>query len=514
MNNFSRFLSRFWTRIGLQRTLFGRLLLAYTGLAVFGLVIIGVLMSFLAAGYIRDQNTEELTRVARRASLLVQQVMQDPANGNMPQTLSNLLPFIGSTLDVGVGLFNDEGAIVAASADSEAILGAEVPKEIFEQVRSGKVFSTSTRLVDQSPSLLVAAAPIGEGDQIIGGVLVYTPLQDLQHTTARIRETILWVALVVLLLSIGVGSYVSWSISRPLRLLRRIVADIGSGSHPPAPPIPVDTDDEIGELATAIVDLDTKLTAAELQRRQAEEGRRRLLADVSHELRTPLTTMLGFTEALLDQMDANPETRRRYLRLIHEQTLHLGRLVEDLLELSRLEAGDIRLVMMPVDLAGLVNNVAERLRPAAEREDIAINVSVTVGAAPVIGDPDRLEQIVTNLTANAMDVSVGGQVDLLVGAEGDEVFLEVRDTGPGIDPSDLPYIWERFYRSSRSNAGGSGSGSGGAGGGGGGSSTRKGSGLGLAIVRQLVQLHNGQVAVETNPGAGTRFRVQLPKAHV
>lgn len=486
---------RLWARIGLHRSLFGRLLTAYTGLAVVGMVIIGLLLSYLAGGYIRDQRMEELNRVARRVGHLVRQVAADNEEQALSRDLAALIPFIGDTLNVGIGLFDTQGSVVAVSSDGEAVLGTTVPENILTAVMEQKIVNDIMRLDDKGSGYLVAVAPVGDADQIFGGVLVYTPEQDVQHAVTRIRETILWVALAVLLVSIGVGSYISWSISRPLRDIRRIVDNIGAGNYQTQSLQGPAGDDEIGELASAIVALGKQLAAAERQRSQAEESRRRLFADVSHELRTPLTTMRGFTEALLDELDDNPGTRRRYLQLIHEQALHLGRLVDDLMRLSRLEAGDIRLVRMPVDLVGLVKNVADRFRPVAQRQDVQIDVVAGNDAAIVIGDPDRLEQIVTNLLANAIDVSAGGRVQLgIINHHSDTVRLEVADTGPGIDPADLPYVWERFYRGNKRCG--------------------QGSGLGLAIVRRLVELHNGSVSVETHPGEGTRFLVNFPRARL
>ena len=496
MSRMARRLYDLWVRVGLGRSLFGRLLTAYTGLAVVGLLVIGLLLSYLAGGYIRAQKFEELTRAARRVSLTVQQLVDASSLGQASEDLDRLVWLLSSTLNVGIVLFTDDGSVVAASAAGESLVINSVPPDITQRVLAGRTATLHTRLVPDGPPVLVAAVPLGEDEPVPGGVLVYTPVADLRAAVARFRETILWVALAVSLLSIGVGSYVSWTISRPLRQLRRIVADIGAGNYPAGTIAAADSEDEIGELAAAILSLGDRLAAADRHRRQAEESRRRLLADVSHELRTPLTTIRGFTEALIDELDDNPQARRRHLRLIHEQTLHLARLVDDLLELSRLEAGDIRLVRMPVDLGALVHSVAERMRPAAERRDVRLLVVAgTEGQDQVIGDPDRLEQVITNLVANAVDVSTGGEVTLTVRADDAEVCLEVRDTGPGIDPTDLPYIWQRFYRGRKGG-------------------DRGGTGLGLAIVRQLVELHGGRVSVETQPGQGSRFFVYLPRASV
>ncbi|HEX6989857.1 MAG TPA: HAMP domain-containing sensor histidine kinase [Bacillota bacterium] len=496
MSRFTRRLYDLWVRVGLGRSVFGRLLTAYTGLAVVGLLVIGLALSYLAGGYIRDQKLEELTRAARRFSLSVQQVVDAPSLDEAGEELANAVWLLSITLNMGVVLFADDGGVVAAAAGGEVLGMGSVSEDISARIREGRTVTASSRLVPEGPQVLLAAVPVGSEDQVVGGVLVYTPVADLDAAVARFRETILWVALAVSLLSIAVGSYVSWTISRPLRQLRRVVAGLSAGQYPEGGVDPdVYSEDEIGELAAAIVSLGERLGASDRYRSQAEESRRRLLADVSHELRTPLTSIRGFTEVLLDELDDNPQARRRYLRLIHEQTLHLSRLVQDLLDLSRLEAGDIHLVRLAVDLGRLVEGVAERLRPNAEA--VGAKLTVVVGEEPlqVIGDPDRLEQIITNLCTNALEVSGGGEVTLTVRGDEREACLEVADTGPGIDPTDLPYIWQRFYRG-RSDGDG------------------RGTGLGLAIVRQLVELHGGRVAVDTQPGQGARFSVFLPRVTV
>jgi len=494
VSRLARRLHDLWVRIGLGRSVFGRLLTAYTGLAVVGLLVIGLLLSYVGGGYIRHQKQEELTRAARRVSVAVQRLVGGPPAGEAGEELAGLVLLLSTTLNAGVVIFAEDGTVVAAAAGDEALGMGSVAEDITRRVGEGRIVTAISRLVADGPQVLLSAVPLGEGDGPRGGVLVYAPVTDLEAAVARFRETILWVALAVTLLSMAVGSYVSWTISRPLRHLRRAVADLAAGRYPEGPVDPaVETEDEIGELAAAIAGLGQKLAAADRHRQQAEESRRRLLADVSHELRTPLTSIRGFTEALLDELDDDPQARRRHLRLIHEQTLHLSRLVQDLLELSRLESGDIRLVRLPVDLGQLVRGVAERLAPNAEASGTRLVVAPCDEPLQVMGDPDRLEQIITNLAVNALGVSAGGTVTLAVRAHQDEVCLEVADTGPGIDPADLPFIWQRFYR---------------------GRSGASGTGLGLAIVRHLVELHGGRVAVEAQPGQGARFQVFLPRLSV
>lgn len=281
------------------------------------------------------------------------------------------------------------------------------------------------------------------------------------------------VVLVVLVLCLLFGG----SLVRPLR--RMAVAAHRAGDGDLEARVPHRRSDEIGEVARAFNRMADR-------RQQLEEARRRMVSDVSHELRTPLANVRGWLEAVQDGL-AEPDDR--LLASLHEETLHLQRLVDDLHDLSVGDAGEMRLEPVEIEVAVFLAQVADGFRGAAGSAGVVVHVEADPGAS-VLGDPVRIRQAVGNLVANAVRHTPPGGVVTLRGREG---VLEVVDTGAGIAEDDLPHVFERFRRAdaARSRATG-------------------GSGLGLAIVRQIVEAHGGTVSLESEVGVGTRVRITLP----
>ena len=228
---------------------------------------------------------------------------------------------------------------------------------------------------------------------------------------------------------------------------------------------------------------------AELER--AEQVRRNLTADVAHELRTPVHILQGNLEGVLDGVyEPTPE----HMAAMLEETRLLARLVDDLQTLSLAEAGQLPLHPQTLAAADLLEDVATRFLPVAADQGVTIKVLPDDDAPAITVDPARMDQVISNLVANALrHTPSGGKVTLSAHRADEGVELSVADTGSGIDPADLPFIFDRFWRGDRSRAHGSGS-----------------AGLGLAITRRLVEAHGGTIAVDSEPGAGTIFTVWLP----
>jgi two-component system phosphate regulon sensor histidine kinase PhoR len=228
--------------------------------------------------------------------------------------------------------------------------------------------------------------------------------------------------------------------------------------------------------------------------RRAEAVRRDFVANVSHELRTPLASLRAMAETLRDGGLEDPQLRVRFLGQMLEEVDRMTRLVNDLLDLSALEAGVVRLRREELQARELLEAVARRYQQAASRRGVGL--AVRPGEARLQGDRDRLEQALGNLVDNAVKYTPpGGRVELGVEAGGAEVRLVVEDTGPGVPPEHLPRIFERFYRADPSR-----------------SREEGGTGLGLAIAKHIALAHGGRVEACNRPEGGARFAVVLPAA--
>jgi two-component system phosphate regulon sensor histidine kinase PhoR len=226
--------------------------------------------------------------------------------------------------------------------------------------------------------------------------------------------------------------------------------------------------------------------------RRLETVRRDFISNVSHELRTPLASLKALTETLRDGALEDPKAAHRFLGRIETEVDALTQMATELLELSRIESGQVPLEFKSVPAAGLLLSAADRMRAQAERAGLVLRVEAPGGLPEVQADAPRLEQVLVNLIHNAVKFTrPGGEVVLSAQAEGDFVRFAVRDTGVGIPEDDLPRIFERFYRVDRSRSGG-------------------GTGLGLSISRHLVEAHGGRIWAESVEGQGSTFYFTIP----
>lgn len=230
--------------------------------------------------------------------------------------------------------------------------------------------------------------------------------------------------------------------------------------------------------------------------RRLERVRQDFVANVSHEFRTPLTAIQGFAETLLGGALNDPEHRERFVQIIRDHAARLARLTEDLLKLSRIEAGKLDLEFRPVSVYRLVQSCVETVRFNADRKELVLDVRMPEGLPDVQGDSNGLHEVLQNLLDNAVQYTPpGGRLEVSASREGDQVSVTVSDTGIGIPQAEQERIFERFYRvdAARSREAG-------------------GTGLGLSIARHIMEAHGGRLWVESEVGAGSRFHFSMPVA--
>lgn len=228
--------------------------------------------------------------------------------------------------------------------------------------------------------------------------------------------------------------------------------------------------------------------------RRLETIRRDFVANVSHELKTPLTAVNGFAETLLDD-SIPPEQRRRFAETIRDNAMRMQRIVDDLLDLSRIESGGWRLRLAAIDVSAVVGEIFATVQSTASAKGLELSAEIPADAARVNADPTAFRQIVTNLIENAVRYTREGAVTLTTRGGSGGTWMDVHDTGVGIAPEHLPRIFERFYRVDAGR-----------------SREQGGTGLGLAIVRHLIDAHGGRVDAASVVGRGTTISVFFPSA--
>lgn len=309
------------------------------------------------------------------------------------------------------------------------------------------------------------------------------PLYD--NFRAGFTEAMLIAVAAATFTALGVSFFFSRGITAPLRAMSAASQRIAAGRY-----------DERVEISGAdeLAQLGQQFNAMAVQLQQVEAMRQQLLGDVSHELRTPLTAIKGYMEGLMDGVI--PATAETYQQ-IHTEADRLARLVDDLQELSRVEAGAFRLEKSPQSLPALIATTARRLAPRFEAKNITVSQQFPEGLPPVLVDSDRVIQILTNLLGNALTYTpVGGQVTITARPEENAMLrVSLRDSGLGIPAESLPHLFDRFYRVDKSRSRQEGGGS----------------GIGLTIAKALVEAHGGQIGASSpGPGLGSEFFFTLP----
>ena len=457
------------------RSLASRLLLTYLLVTILVVVLAGLSLLLLL------QSTPLADRLAWRtldaeANALAPRLERAIERNQLEAALAGRLAL---RLRSRTLIVNAQGEVLAAGGTAaEAADLALAETAVFAGAGQGEVRDALDR------RWLYVARPLPSGPTLI----VAAPRPTLRALLVYgddLLAPLLKAALVGLAASVVLAWLMSRWVAAPLRRLAGAARSVSAGRYELR--VPLDGPAEVESLAADFNQM--------VQRVQAtQQGQRDFVANVSHEMKTPLTSIHGFSQAILDGTASDGEAQRHAAEVIHEESDRLSRLVDDLLDLARLDAGQVAFAREPVDLNALVARVADRLSLRAAENSVRIE-NVVAGLPAVTGDGDRLAQVFTNLIDNALKhAPAGGRVKLRGEVRGSEVVVHVEDSGPGIPAKDLSRIFERFYQVDKARRGGEG----------------RGTGLGLAISREIVQAHGGRLTALSAPGQGSRFTLQLP----
>jgi two-component system OmpR family sensor kinase len=448
------------------------------------LVAIGALYLYVAPGLrsrLVDERLEELATATRHDSFQIVPAIRpgsrDPV-GAVRQKVDAAALASGDRVTLLLVTRTSGGVQLSVQADSSKLgAAAALPyRPALRAARSG-LPATGTE-GSRSGTVAEAALPVINDGRVTDVIVYSSPVSDIVHSVSIVRQQILIAGGIALLLALVGGYLVARALAQRVKRLELAAEQVAAGNF--EKPIPVDSSDELGQLAVAFNQMQRQLA-------QLESAREKFIATASHELRTPIFSLGGFVELLEDE-DLDDETRRRFLDQVRDQVARLRKLSVDLLDLSKLESGELVLRPEQVELGELTRSVSGEFEPALAQRDAHLELRFASRAIDVQCDPVRVAQIMRILIDNALTHTASGtRIVVTAGRDDGHVRLAVRDDGQGIDPAALERIFEPFYTGD----------------------DVQGSGLGLAIASELAERMQGRLVVSSGPGQ-TVFTLEIP----
>ena len=355
----------------------------------------------------------------------------------------------------------------------DAIISKDIKNEVFQGKEKFLI-----KNIGKDSSFIILGIPFKTSKGIDGGVFLFTPVQNTARIVKNMYNNIGMTFIIIMLPTILMLYYLSRRFTEPLIIMSKAADKLASGNF--GHRINVKNKDEVGHLADALNNMAERL-------QQLEQARRDFIANVSHELRTPLTTILANTQGILDGVITEEELES-FLKVNLDETKRLSLLVNELIELSTLEKGKLKLDKQKTDVTEMIENVIKQMELKVFEKTLKLNVNIENNLVGEL-DKNRIRQVMINLIDNAIKYTpAGGEISIIVCKEDDCLKIEVSDTGCGITKEHLSMIFKRFYKIGEN----------------------KGAGIGLSISKLIIEAHEGKVWAQSEENKGTSFFIEIP----
>lgn len=458
-------------------------------------IVLSVALMVLSVRYSSGQKRELFSQNARTISNLTEGFNDAGPDGN--RQLSNIIGIFSQMLDADVFVVQTNGSVLAGSVQgdnrgdvvsNDAVIPSSVMKTI---LKNGSLYERSSTL---DGFFKRAYITVGEtikdssSGEAVGAVLISSRADSMLKYMRDIIRIFIFCLAIVLLCMFAAIYYITQRMVYPLRQMASAARSFAEGNFDKR--VPVGEPDEVGQLAVAFNNMAASLLSL-------EEMRRSFVANVSHELRTPMTSIAGFIDGILDGT-IPPEKQNRYLKIVSDEVKRLSRLVHSLLNIARIEAGEVKIQQSRFDVAETIRRVIIGFEYGIDEKHLEIRGMEDIADMQlmVMADPDVTHQIIYNLVDNAVKFSNdGGYIAIQTAFKNKKVYVSVKNSGMGIPKEDLPHVFERFYKTDKSR-----------------STDHKGVGLGLYIVRSMLVLQGQDITVKSVEGDYCEFVFTMEKA--
>ncbi len=406
---------------------------------------------------------------------------RDVLEENYTPSTMNHVAIMESESDFIVVITDESGEVITSSDPVESEMSSLIEHTDYGEIpQSGAILESNW----SEEKYVSTDSPITSNDTHSGHVFMFAESDSIERIIDHLSRQFLFVGLLTLLLTVITVFILSRVITRPILKMKKAAEQLSKGNHNVQ--LYTQRKDELGDLATSINRL-----SQDLERLKNE--RNEFLGSISHELRTPLTYMKGYTD-IISRKNISITERDKYIKIIQEETEHLTDLIKNLFELARIDHNEFDIRKESVVYGDLIAIVLARIHPALKQKNIKLTFDCPENLIVMV-DPARMQQVLLNILDNAIKYTPEERhITIVVSQNKNEILTTISDNGDGIPEKDVPFIFERLYRAEKSRSRASG-----------------GSGLGLTIAKEIVELHGGDIRVESTSGKGTTFIISLTK---
>lgn len=455
-------------------------------MVLLSMILTSVLLYTQLGSYFRHTVYNNLETKANQVSQMSGYLMEMADKmGNMP-ILKEFMKNIGHEKGQGFAVIDAKGEVVFFTGFEEGQFREDkVNVALIAPALNGEVVANDSSLGGVlNTKLLSVMVPLRTSRGIVGAVILCSTEHYSHRMQIGVMQLFLLILFAVIIVTLIVSAFVSSRISSPINEMTAVAKKITLGDF--SQRVSIKADGELGELASTFNKMSVALE-------EMDEMQTSFISDVSHELRTPMTIISGFVEGVLDGTIPASE-HNKYLEIVLNEIKRLNRLVNDLLEMSRLKNGKIEYKMVPFDITESIRKAIIAFEQGISEKNIDVEVDFENDAMFVMGNGDSIYRVITNLMDNAVKFTPeNGKITIRVIKEGGKAKICIENTGKGLSEKELSHIWDRFYQTDKSRS----------------STGRKGVGLGLYIVRNIMQAHDNKIYAESCEGEWTRFTFEL-----
>ncbi|MDQ0268989.1 ATP-binding protein [Cytobacillus purgationiresistens] len=461
---------------------FYKLLTSHILILFLAFLLLSVLFSHFVESYIFENRVEELSEYGEQ--ILIDITVRLDETQELLIKYSQLL----EARNIQYILFDGKGNIIYPNIRDPIV---KLSNAEWNQLSSGKQISVSHDIKRFDQEVTLVAMPYMQGDRISGGILLLSPTSSSMQMVGQLNKYLIYTIGISLSAAIFLSLFFSKNLSNRIKVFRNATSMISEGNYNVN--VPDESNDELGNLAKDFNKMANKLKVSNEEIDRLENRRQKFLADVSHELRTPLTTISGLAEGIKNELIPEQEVEKG-MTLIDREAKRLIRLVNENLDYEKIRSNQLHLNIMEIHVIEVFEVVSEQLLFQAEEKNNQISIEAD-DQLTLMADYDRIVQILVNIVKNSIQFTENGWISLRAVESEECIQIDIEDNGIGIDPKEVDWIWERFYKADTSRT----------------NNYFGEFGIGLSIVKQLVELHDGKIEVVSEQGKGTMFSLLFPK---